>query len=502
MKNFIVISFLVFLSLNLIAQNTKIDTSLLQVWSGVTWENSSRIIYTYDINCRLETSLAQEWNDTISSWINSSLLTYTYSEDFIGAQLYQTWQKDASTWENATQTTYTYTASHKIASLLSETWVVNQWTPYASITYSYDANNNLDSVISKNTFFGPLQNSNLDVYKSNVDGTTDSLFYNIWNGLTNTWTLISRIGFTYYGDKKVQQDVTENRDTLTNNWSNSYRDNYTYTTSGKLLTALTEFAQGNIWNNTTLTTYTYNANDSLINVLNQFWLNSSWRNSNQLNYAYNNDGTLYQMISQSWNDTNNTWLNIYSNTYSYTTSCTLPLHLISFTASKNKNIVTLNWQTAEEINTSHFNIQRSTDGANFSNVGNVTAKGTGGQSYGFADNIDNLKADKVYYRLQLMDKDGKYSFSKIIPLALDLFARNIKTYPNPVKDQLYILLNAQNAGKATICISDASGKVIHSETVSTTATAMNVNVSRLAKGIYYVQLITDKGVQRTTFMKQ
>ena len=102
----------------------------------------------------------------------------------------------------------------------------------------------------------------------------------------------------------------------------------------------------------------------------------------------------------------------------------------------------------------------------------------------------------------MMDKDGKFSITKIIPLALDLFAGNIRTYPNPVKDQLYILFNAQSAGKATLRITDASGKIVHTETVSTAATAINVNVSRLGKGIYYVQLITDKGVQRTTFMKQ
>ena len=222
----------------------------------------------------------------------------------------------------------------------------------------------------------------------------------------------------------------------------------------------------------------------------------------QTSYTYNADGTLNQSKAQFWGLGATDWTNDTRTTFSYTTTCTLPLKLLSFTASRNNNIVSLSWQTTEEINTSHFNIQRSVDGVNFSNVGNVTAKGNGSASYNYADNIEKVNGAKVYYRLQMMDRDGKFTFSKIIPLTLDLFAGNIKTYPNPVKNQLYILLNTQNAAKAILRISDASGKIVHTETISTNTSAIGVNVSKLAKGVYYVQLITDKGTQRTQFIKE
>ena len=206
-------------------------------------------------------------------------------------------------------------------------------------------------------------------------------------------------------------------------------------------------------------------------------------------------------LNQFWNGT--LWVDDSKSYYTYSISCTtLPLRLISFTATKEKSTIQLNWQTAEEVNTAHFNIQRSTDGVNFSNLGKVNAKGSGNASYNYTDNIANITGGKVYYRLQMMDKDGKYTFSKILPLTLEVFAGTIRTYPNPVKNQLYVLYNAQSATKATLSITDVNGKILHSQIVGLSNNAVSVNVSGLGKGVYYVQLITDKGTQRTTFVKE
>ena len=47
-------------------------------------------------------------------------------------------------------------------------------------------------------------------------------------------------------------------------------------------------------------------------------------------------------------------------------SIALPLTLLNFTAIKQHNTVQLHWQTTNEVNTSYFNIQRSTDAMHFS----------------------------------------------------------------------------------------------------------------------------------------
>jgi hypothetical protein len=69
---------------------------------------------------------------------------------------------------------------------------------------------------------------------------------------------------------------------------------------------------------------------------------------------------------------------------------------------------------------------------------------------------------------------------------------------------LYILFNIQNSSKAELRITDATGKTVRSQHVdaSQNNSAIGVNIATLGKGVYYVILITDNGIQKTQFVKQ
>ena len=62
----------------------------------------------------------------------------------------------------------------------------------------------------------------------------------------------------------------------------------------------------------------------------------------------------------------------------------------------------------------------------------------------------------------------------------------------------------QGAIKAELRITDASGKTIYTQRLTTAQSnnAASVNVSSLKQGVYYLQIITDNGVQKTRFIKQ
>ena len=78
----------------------------------------------------------------------------------------------------------------------------------------------------------------------------------------------------------------------------------------------------------------------------------------------------------------------------------LPLTLLNFSLTKQNATARLSWQTANEVNTAYFNVQRSTDAVNFAAVGKVAAKPVilYQNHYSYTDDISNLKAGKVYYR--------------------------------------------------------------------------------------------------------
>jgi hypothetical protein len=119
----------------------------------------------------------------------------------------------------------------------------------------------------------------------------------------------------------------------------------------------------------------------------------------------------------------------------------LPVTLVSFTGKAVENTAVLNWATTEEMNASHFEIQRSSDAKHFEPIGEVNAKGDSKVlvSYEFTDTAP--LAGPNYYRLKQIDRDGTYAFSKTISVRFDANVQ-IKVYPNPVTDFLRVESNA------------------------------------------------------------
>ncbi len=183
----------------------------------------------------------------------------------------------------------------------------------------------------------------------------------------------------------------------------------------------------------------------------------------------------------------------------------LPLHLLDFNASVFDKSVRLNWATASEINSSHFEIERSKDGSQFNNIGRVNAINNSQRTpYNFTDaEAMNAGVDKLFYRLKVVDKDGKFSYSKVVTVNLKKGSELLYAYPNPVNGEISITLNTQTSQKAILKITDVSGKECYSSQINIVqgANQYPINVSSFAKGLYYIRLITDEKVLSVKFVK-
>jgi len=179
---------------------------------------------------------------------------------------------------------------------------------------------------------------------------------------------------------------------------------------------------------------------------------------------------------------------------------TLPLQILSFTAQKQNSNVILQWQTANEVNTNYFNIQRSSNGKDFTTIGNVGATDVSGvNNYTYTDlltsNVSPLT--NLYYRLQEIDKDGSSTYSNIATVSFTN-QPSITISPNPAKGTVYVTGNSIKY----ITIADNSGKTIISQAVNN-QTHVAVNISNLAAGIYIVKVTDAQGnVQTEELMVQ
>lgn len=186
----------------------------------------------------------------------------------------------------------------------------------------------------------------------------------------------------------------------------------------------------------------------------------------------------------------------------------LPVNITTFIASLQTESVLLNWTTATEVNTDHFGIERSVDGAHFENVGNVSATGnsSSAQNYQYNDyNALHIGSSVLYYRLKTIDRDGKYTYSSILKVQLRGSGFTYTLSPNPVRNQLTVSFSTSNTNKAVLKITDGNGKAVYEKSMQSLqagSVQQNINVAGFASGIYYVQIITDSGTKTLRFVKQ
>jgi hypothetical protein len=179
----------------------------------------------------------------------------------------------------------------------------------------------------------------------------------------------------------------------------------------------------------------------------------------------------------------------------------LPLSLLAFSAQLKNSNVALAWQTTNEVNASHFNLQQSTNGNNFNTIGKVNTQGGG--NYAYTNDVSAINASTVYYRLQMVDRDGKFTYSKTIAILLKARNAQLTIFPNPVKETLYVQLASTKNEKLSIQIIDMKGSVLQQQEVSVSVGNMSLsfNASKLAKGNYVLLIKGDNLIQQKEFIK-
>ena len=171
---------------------------------------------------------------------------------------------------------------------------------------------------------------------------------------------------------------------------------------------------------------------------------------------------------------------------------TLPVKLIDFNASLNNTTVDLKWTTAGEKNVSHFEIERSLDGRNYSTVGVVFAYGNTDdiKKYNFNTNVANLQATTIYYRLKSVDIDEytEYSEVRLIRIQNDNGILAISAFPNPVANELRLTLPTNWQGKNVLfSIYNQSGTEVRRIPRSHASQTETIQVDGLIKGLYIVK---------------
>ena len=196
-----------------------------------------------------------------------------------------------------------------------------------------------------------------------------------------------------------------------------------------------------------------------------------------------------------------------TSTSTATISIVLPIKLSGFTANEKNGNAVLNWSVENrDVQSSHFEIERSFNGINFENIGSVNLNGNSINNYSYTDeniNISNPGA-VVYYRLKMVDKDSQFTYSEIKNIKLFDKGLGISLYPNPAKNSSKLNLNLDNAGIVRISITNVLGKqVSHKEYSGQRGlNQYNINLSKVGAGSYMIKVQANNKIQTIPLIKE
>ncbi len=378
------------------------------------------------------------------------------------------------------------------------TWAVNMWQAqsYGTTAYTVSLSGTYNIVLEYYEAYGDNRISfNL---VRNCTGTGDPTVYgtgNIWNGY-----IYQGMNFNQYKGW-VNEGIASNPGFDESFGNPGGSNSNTYTTNSCSITTYQFSARYRLTQTLPEATYvfTLGGDDGYRLSLDggSTWVVNKWNDQSYTVSSYSAvlSGT-YNMVYEYYDDGGADRVS-FAQAYS-----TLPVTLTSWTVSALDNSeAKLKWTTTDAVNFDHFVVQRSTNGSVFEDVATVagnTEDSTATQSYTYTDQDDY--EGTLYYRLMMVDRDGKSSYSNIVSISLQA-AKSIRIYPTVVESGTLFVETSAAVSQAKLELFDMNGHRLQENEWSSLEGRQQVTVGnggKLPAGAYIARLSNSQ----TTLAKQ
>ena len=179
----------------------------------------------------------------------------------------------------------------------------------------------------------------------------------------------------------------------------------------------------------------------------------------------------------------------------------LPVELTHFKAQNTEGGNLLIWQTATEVNVSHFDIEKSGDGKSFQKIGETKAEGKAA-TYEYLDKYP--LSTTTYYRLKINDLDAQSSYSNIVSVANKKKGMRAKVYPNPFGDNLTIDISLDKKSDLLIEVMDILGRQVFQSKAENTEGSFQLPISlkQVPSGNYFLKISDGQTIIEQKIVKQ
>lgn len=197
------------------------------------------------------------------------------------------------------------------------------------------------------------------------------------------------------------------------------------------------------------------------------------RDRNDSAYVYQGNRNPYidipELVSAVWNDA---------------CGILLPVNLLYFTGTQRGNVVQLDWKKARHENPLRFDVERSSNGQQFTATGTVPA--TEGDVYQYQDLVEKLPAGRVFYRLKAYYAGKPADYSDVVTLHLN---RNttFTVFPNPAVNSVVLDLGTQTFS-GEVVVTNYAGQQLTTQKLQQAAGRYTLQLPPLPAGRYLITL--------------
>ena len=174
--------------------------------------------------------------------------------------------------------------------------------------------------------------------------------------------------------------------------------------------------------------------------------------------------------------------------------CATPLNtdLLSFNGKLVTSHTNLFWSTSKEDEPVHFDIEKSSDGINFTRIGTVNSYANYISEINYYSFIEPVEfSGKAWYRIIMFSNKGAKKYSHIIQLNNEQIDFGLGNIINPFGNQLAFEVITTNNAKIDVTLTDLFGKTMRhkSYTVYSGVNSLGIdNTQSLKPGIYILQI--------------
>lgn len=433
------------------------------------------------------------WNwDTITAYDTvSEKKRYTQTFDSAGnVKVYseQFWQPVGWVWVNEWRWSYSYDANGNIISEVDELFQNNTWVNDWKGMYAYDTAGNLILKTEQTWVSGAWENLWKDTITFDSSGREFTRTLQTWNN--SVWENYNKWISSY--DSAGNIDIYTSYQWVNNAWVSSRRYSYSYDNNGNMLTKLIEQWTTSQWTNSYHYTYTYDGNDNMLTYLEKQWntTNTVWDSTEKWTMTYTGNNMFTRLVEK-WQ--NGSWKNIEKRTNTYDASGNLLTRIIE------------KWQTNVWINFSKFSFTYDGNGNSETGKYETWKNGSWHKNNNYSlwlyysnssqifDFYSNYHRYETTYR-----KSGNTDLPDFINNTI-----NISVYPNPATDIISVSLNQKHFEKTVILkasVYSLQGRFLFGQNIKKENT--NLNISKLAKGMYFLKVECAEGIAVRRFVKE